>query len=46
MIIHPAFGEGQITHIFGTGPKLSLAVRFPGLGQKVIDPQVTKLEIS
>ncbi|MDS3862268.1 DNA helicase PcrA [Thermosynechococcaceae cyanobacterium BACA0444] len=44
-IIHPAFGEGQVTHIFGSGPKLSLAIRFPGLGQKVIDPQVTRLQV-
>ncbi|MFN4067455.1 MAG: DNA helicase PcrA [Thermosynechococcus sp.] len=43
-ILHPSYGEGEITHVFGTGPKLSLAIRFPRRGQKVVDPQVTPLE--
>lgn len=43
-ILHPSYGEGEITHVFDTGPKLSLAIRFPRRGQKVVDPQVTPLE--
>lgn len=33
LLIHDAFGTGEVTHIFGSGNKISLAVRFPGLGQ-------------
>lgn len=43
-IIHKAFGAGQVTHIFGAGNKICLAVKFPGLGQKIIDPKITVLE--
>lgn len=43
-ILHPTYGEGEITHVFDTGPKLSLAIRFPRRGQKVVDPQMTPLE--
>lgn len=43
-ILHPVYGEGEITHVFDTGPKLSLAIRFPRRGQKVVDPRLTPLE--
>lgn len=42
--IHKAFGEGEVTRIFGAGNKICLAVKFPGLGQKIIDPKVTPIE--
>jgi DNA helicase II / ATP-dependent DNA helicase PcrA len=43
-LVHEAFGVGQITHIFGTGQKLCLAVKFPGSGQKIIDPKLVVLK--
>ncbi|PSB58783.1 AAA family ATPase, partial [filamentous cyanobacterium CCP1] len=43
-IIHRAFGEGKVTHIFGAGNKICLAIKFPGLGQKIIDPKITSLQ--
>jgi DNA helicase-2/ATP-dependent DNA helicase PcrA len=43
-IIHKAFGEGKVTHIFGAGNKICLAIKFPGLGQKIIDPKITTLQ--
>lgn len=43
-IIHKAFGAGQVTHIFGAGNKICLAVKFPGIGQKIVDPKLTSLQ--
>ncbi|NJM18069.1 MAG: DNA helicase PcrA [Richelia sp. RM2_1_2] len=43
-VMHKSFGAGEITHIFGGGNKLSVAIKFPGLGQKIIDPRVAKLQ--
>lgn len=43
-LVHPAFGAGQVTHIFGKGDKICLAVKFAGLGQKIVDPKVTLLQ--
>lgn len=43
-VVHRSFGLGEVTHIFGKGTKISLAVRFPNLGQKILDPQVTVLQ--
>lgn len=43
-LVHKAFGAGQVTHIFGAGNKICLAVKFPGIGQKIIDPKVTPLQ--
>jgi DNA helicase-2/ATP-dependent DNA helicase PcrA len=43
-VIHTSFGPGQITHIFGSGDKLCLAIKFPGLGQKIIDPKLVALQ--
>lgn len=42
--IHKAYGEGEVTRIFGAGNKICLAVRFPGMGQKIIDPKVTPID--
>ena len=43
-LVHNSFGVGQVTHIFGSGKKLCLAVKFPGAGQKIIDPKITTLQ--
>ena len=43
-VYYQSFGAGQITHIFGTGKKLCLAVKFPGIGQKIIDPRLTPVQ--
>lgn len=43
-IVHRSFGLGEVTHIFGKGSKISLAVKFPDLGQKILDPQITVLQ--
>lgn len=43
-VIHKAFGAGQVTHIFGAGNKICIAVKFPSLGQKIIDPKLTPLQ--
>lgn len=43
-IFHLTFGIGEITHIFGSGNKISLAIKFPSLGQKIIDPRIAPLQ--
>ncbi|MEM8777955.1 MAG: 3'-5' exonuclease, partial [Cyanobacteria bacterium P01_G01_bin.49] len=46
-IIHHSFGEGEITHVLGSGKKTNLAIQFSGLGRKIIDPRtstITKLD--
>ena len=40
---HKAFGNGKVTHIFGAGNKICLAIHFPGIGKKIIDPRTTTL---
>jgi DNA helicase II / ATP-dependent DNA helicase PcrA len=41
--VHESFGVGQVTHVFGTGKKICLAVKFPQGGQKIIDPKLVTL---
>lgn len=43
-VLHPKFGVGQVTHLFGTAPKITVAVKFSGLGQKIIDPGLAGLQ--
>lgn len=43
-LVHKSFGVGQVTHVFVKGDKISLAIKFPGLGQKIIDPKITVLQ--
>ena len=45
-VIHNNFGEGKITHILGEGSKANLAIKFPGIGVKIIDPSFTSLRRS
>lgn len=42
-VIHKTFGTGEITHVFGSENKVSLAIRFNKVGQKIIDPIVAQL---
>ena len=41
---HNVFGAGEVTHVLGSGSKATLAIRFPGLGQKIIDPRIAPME--
>ncbi len=44
-LVHGKFGLGEVTHIFGSGDRISIAVKFPALGQrKIIDPKLAPLE--
>jgi DNA helicase-2/ATP-dependent DNA helicase PcrA len=43
-VIHNTFGNGQVTHIFGSGNKQSIAVKFPNIGQKILDPKVAPMQ--
>ncbi len=43
-LVHPLYGAGEVSHVFKMGNKVSLAIRFPGRGQKVVDPTITPLE--
>ncbi|MEL7512328.1 MAG: DNA helicase PcrA, partial [Cyanobacteria bacterium J06554_3] len=42
-VAHKAFGNGKVTHIFGAGNKICLAIHFPGIGKKIVDPRTTVL---
>ena len=44
LLIHEAFGTGEVTHVFGSGNRISIAVKFPDLGQKILDPRRTPLQ--
>lgn len=44
LLIHDTFGTGEVTHIFGSGNKISIAVKFPGIGQKILDPTRASLQ--
>ncbi|MEH2392935.1 MAG: DNA helicase PcrA [Nostoc sp.] len=43
-VLHKTFGVGEITHVFGTGNKMSVAIKFSSLGQKIVDPRVAQLQ--
>ncbi|BAB76194.1 DNA helicase PcrA [Anabaena sp. FACHB-709] len=43
-VLHKSFGIGEITHVFGAGSKLSVAIKFTSLGQKIVDPRVAQLQ--
>ncbi|MBD2347262.1 DNA helicase PcrA [Anabaena subtropica] len=43
-VLHKSFGIGEITHVFGAGNKVSVAIKFSSLGQKIIDPRVAQLQ--
>jgi DNA helicase-2/ATP-dependent DNA helicase PcrA len=41
---HEKFGEGVVARILGAGERATIAVSFPGLGQKILDPRFAPLE--
>ncbi len=41
---HSTFGEGKITHIFGSGEKISIAVKFGGMSPKILDPRLAPIK--
>jgi DNA helicase-2/ATP-dependent DNA helicase PcrA len=43
-VMHPAYGTGQITNIFGKGDKICFAAVFPTLGKKIVDPKVSPVQ--
>ncbi|WP_269622374.1 UvrD-helicase domain-containing protein [Prochlorococcus marinus] len=43
-IIHSNFGKGQITHIFGSGEKISIAIKFDGMSPKILDPRLAPIK--
>ncbi len=43
-VIHSSFGEGSITHIFGNNEKISIAVKFHGMGPKILDPRLAPIK--
>jgi DNA helicase II / ATP-dependent DNA helicase PcrA len=43
-IVHKDFGVGEITRVLGSGNKLCLAIKFPSIGQKIIDPKVAQMQ--
>jgi DNA helicase-2/ATP-dependent DNA helicase PcrA len=43
-VLHKSFGPGEITHVFGEGNKVSVAIKFTSLGQKIVDPRVAQLQ--
>ena len=42
-LIHSKFGTGEIIHIFGSGEKISLAVKFGDKGSKILDPRLAPI---
>ncbi len=42
-LIHSKFGKGEIIHIFGSGEKISLAVKFGNKGTKILDPRLAPI---
>ena len=44
LLIHDTFGTGEVTHVFGSGNKITIAVKFPSLGQKILDPTRATLQ--
>ena len=41
---HGSFGVGTVTHLFGSGEKISIAVKFEGMGPKILDPRLAPIE--
>jgi DNA helicase II / ATP-dependent DNA helicase PcrA len=41
--VHEQFGVGKVTHIFGTGPKMCVAVKFSDGQQRIINPHLVPL---
>ena len=44
-VYHVTFGEGKIIKVFGGGEIVSIAVKFDGMGPKIIDPRTAPIEL-
>lgn len=44
-VLHSSFGEGEVTHVFGSGEKVSIAVKFAGMGPKILDPRLAPIQV-
>ncbi|KGG13060.1 MULTISPECIES: UvrD-helicase domain-containing protein [Prochlorococcus] len=44
-IEHAAFGSGEVTHIFGSGEKMSIAIKFNGMSPKILDPRLAPIKL-
>ncbi|AFY82128.1 DNA helicase PcrA [Oscillatoria acuminata] len=44
MVVHDTFGPGEVSHVFGSATKMSLAIKFMRGGQKIIDPQTAPMQ--
>ena len=44
-VMHSSFGIGQVTHTFGSGEKVSIVVKFSGMGPKILDPRLAPIEL-
>jgi hypothetical protein len=42
-VSHKDFGIGQVTHVFGSGDRLALAIKFKESSQKILDPKMARL---
>jgi DNA helicase-2/ATP-dependent DNA helicase PcrA len=40
---HDTFGEGIVTNLLGEGAKAYIAVAFPGIGKKILDPRLAPI---
>ncbi|MBD2043715.1 DNA helicase PcrA [Microcoleus sp. FACHB-672] len=43
-VLDGRFGVGEVTHLLGSGEKVTLAIKFPGAGVKIIDPKTAPLQ--
>jgi DNA helicase-2/ATP-dependent DNA helicase PcrA len=43
-LLHASFGMGTVTHLFGSGEKISIAVKFEGMPPKILDPRLAPIE--
>ena len=43
-LVHSSFGEGRVTHLFGSGAKVSIAVKFDGMAPKILDPRLAPID--
>mgnify|MGYP001556584783 CR=1 FL=1 len=43
-VLHLEFGEGEVTHILGSGKKATLAVKFLSMGVTKIIPKIAPME--
>jgi DNA helicase-2/ATP-dependent DNA helicase PcrA len=41
---HASFGEGLVTHLFGSGERVSIAVKFEAMPPKILDPRLAPIE--